>query len=103
MAVLMSEGMNIGLQNMCYCVRGMSYADLAGVYERTRPLNSNQPGIGLAKIISPCRFVPNLLVTPRQRVLQEDQNIMCHCISTKILRPKIIYDFRAPIREEMHH
>jgi len=33
-AVLMSEGMNIGLQNMSYCVRGMSYADLAGVYDR---------------------------------------------------------------------
>ena len=35
MAVLMAEGMNIGLQNMSYCVRGMSYADLAGVYDRS--------------------------------------------------------------------
>lgn len=34
MAVLLAEGMNIGLQNMSYCVRGMSYADLAGVYDR---------------------------------------------------------------------
>ncbi len=33
-AVLMAEGMNIGLQNMSYCVQGMSYADLAGVNDR---------------------------------------------------------------------
>ena len=33
-AVLMAEGMNIGLQNLSYCVKGMSYADLAGVYDR---------------------------------------------------------------------
>ena len=34
MAVLMAEGMNIGLQNLSYCVQGMSYGDLAGVYDR---------------------------------------------------------------------
>lgn len=33
-AVLMAEGMNIGLQNMSYCVQGMSYAELAGVNDR---------------------------------------------------------------------
>ena len=33
-AVLMAEGMNIGLQNMSGCVQGMSYSDLAGVNDR---------------------------------------------------------------------
>ena len=33
-AVLMSEGTYIGLQNMSCCARRMSYADLAGVYDR---------------------------------------------------------------------
>jgi hypothetical protein len=34
LAVIMAEGLNIGLQNMSYCVPSMSYADLAGVYDR---------------------------------------------------------------------
>ena len=33
-AVLMAEGMNIGLQYMSCCVSEMSYADLAGIYDR---------------------------------------------------------------------
>jgi len=33
-AVLMAEGLNIGLQNMSYCVSNMTYADLAGVKDR---------------------------------------------------------------------
>ena len=33
-AVIMAEGLNIGLQNMSHCVPTMSYADLAGVYDR---------------------------------------------------------------------
>jgi TnpA family transposase len=34
LTVLMAEGLNIGLQNMSNCVPGVSYADLAGVYDR---------------------------------------------------------------------
>ncbi len=33
-AVLMSEGLNIGLQDMSHCVPSMSYRDLAGTYDR---------------------------------------------------------------------
>jgi TnpA family transposase len=34
LAVLMAEGLNIGLKNMSYCVPEISYHDLAGVYDR---------------------------------------------------------------------
>jgi TnpA family transposase len=34
LAVILAEGLNIGLKNMSYCVPTMSYADLAGVYDR---------------------------------------------------------------------
>jgi len=34
LAVVMAEGLNIGLQNMSHCVPTMTYADLAGVYDR---------------------------------------------------------------------
>jgi TnpA family transposase len=34
MAVIMAEGLNIGLQNMSNCAPAMSYRELAGVYDR---------------------------------------------------------------------